>query len=190
VLPVFFDNMKQPTKIFLLGLIAAGLVWGAGVLNTRRLTHTESVLHAQCESENAKSRVEAAKRADRSLVNLSDAELAVLAKQRGASAQELIGQREAQRAEQSNAGLPVPPSDAWHVDHNEMICDATELQDLATTGLQAAMVEAQRVTISSKQWPVTAALILLSVGAIPWLWYFLLRRIAELRSAIAGKPPM
>ena len=28
-----------------------------------------------------------------------------------------------------------------------------------------------------------------TLGVLPWAWYFLLRRIAELRAAIGGKPP-
>lgn len=36
-------------------------------------------------------------------------------------------------------------------------------------------------------WFVAAIVAIL--GALPWAWYFLLRRIAELRAAIGGNPP-
>jgi hypothetical protein len=60
----------------------------------------------------------------------------------------------------------------------------------APVGIQAAIVNAQQAVAASETWPIPAALVLLGIGATPWLWYFLLRRIAELRSAIAGKPPL
>jgi hypothetical protein len=48
-----------------------------------------------------------------------------------------------------------------------------------------AVVDAQR----SDHWAPRAAGAVLAVLAAPWLWYFLLRRVAELRSAISGDPP-
>jgi hypothetical protein len=41
----------------------------------------------------------------------------------------------------------------------------------------------------SDYWTRRAAIVVLAVLATPWLWYFLLRRIAELRAAILGNPP-
>lgn len=38
-------------------------------------------------------------------------------------------------------------------------------------------------------WTSRLALGAFTVLALPWFWYFLLRRIAELRGAILGKPP-
>jgi hypothetical protein len=37
--------------------------------------------------------------------------------------------------------------------------------------------------------PIPAAVLLTILSAVPWLWYFLLRRIVELRNAIGGKAP-
>ena len=120
--------------------------------------------------------------------NKSDAELAALAKQKNINLPELTAQREEQRTAQSIEDLPVPLE--WQVAHDEMICDVSELQGLKLVGLQAKMISAHRATLRFSQWPVPAAFILLIAGAVPWLWYFLLRRIAELRSAIGGKPPI
>jgi len=36
-------------------------------------------------------------------------------------------------------------------------------------------------------WALPGAAFVLAFSALPWLWYFLLRRIQELRDAIAGK---
>ena len=41
----------------------------------------------------------------------------------------------------------------------------------------------------SDYWTRRVAVVMLAMLATPWLWYFLLRRIAELRVAILGKPP-
>jgi hypothetical protein len=57
-------------------------------------------------------------------------------------------------------------------------------------GIQADIVKAHQAVAASEAWPIPAALALLGIGATPWLWYFLLRRIAELGSAIGGKPPI
>jgi hypothetical protein len=42
---------------------------------------------------------------------------------------------------------------------------------------------------AAKLWPGLAAAIIAILSALPCFWYFLLRRIAELRAAIGGNPP-
>ncbi len=42
---------------------------------------------------------------------------------------------------------------------------------------------------TSENWSHVAAAVIAILGALPWAWYFLLRRIAELRAAISGDPP-
>jgi len=38
-------------------------------------------------------------------------------------------------------------------------------------------------------WYFLAAPAIALAGVLPWAWYFLLRRVAELRASVAGKPP-
>jgi hypothetical protein len=45
------------------------------------------------------------------------------------------------------------------------------------------------VISASEKWPPVAAAVIAILGALPWAWYFLLRRIAELRAAVSGNPP-
>jgi len=72
-----------------------------------------------------------------------------------------------------------------------LVCDPDDLESLEqTAGIQAEMVEAHRAAKASRLAMLVPALVLLCIGAVPWLWYFLLRRVAELRSAVSGKPPM
>jgi hypothetical protein len=59
-------------------------------------------------------------------------------------------------------------------------------------GIHAEIAKAHSAAkaAEAQTWPGVAALVLLCIGAAPGAWYFLLRRIAELRSAISGKPPL
>ena len=69
-----------------------------------------------------------------------------------------------------------------------LVCDAQSLSSGdGNVGIQAKIVQAQNEVLSSKEWPYFAALLVLIFSAVPWAWYFLLRRIREVRDAVAGK---
>jgi hypothetical protein len=70
------------------------------------------------------------------------------------------------------------------------VYDPDVLAAYAPVGVQREILDAHQAVVASKAWPLPAVLTLFAVGVIPWLWYFLLRRIAELRAAIGGKPPI
>ena len=72
------------------------------------------------------------------------------------------------------------------------LCDPVELMRMEdstqpTSGVTAQLISAQKELWAVQSWPLPAASILLSLSALPWLWYFFLRRIRELRDAIVGK---
>ena len=72
------------------------------------------------------------------------------------------------------------------------LCDPVELMRMEdstepTSGVTAQLISAQKELWAAQRWPWPAASILLSLSALPWLWYFFLRRIRELRDAIVGK---
>lgn len=74
----------------------------------------------------------------------------------------------------------------------ELVCDANSLADLDSAspplkGTQALIVRAQREASSSREWPYLIALLTVFLSALPWLWYFFLRRIAEMSHALRGK---
>jgi hypothetical protein len=74
----------------------------------------------------------------------------------------------------------------------QLLCDAKDLVRLETdsnpsTGVQAQIVSAQRADQDSRGWPYALAAVIIFLSALPWTWYFLLRRIRELRDAILGK---
>jgi hypothetical protein len=73
----------------------------------------------------------------------------------------------------------------------QLICDPEELEgvEVKGEGVQAKLVstyrDLHREESSSRFFLVAAAI--MGVSALPWLWYFLLRRIRELRDVIVGK---
>jgi hypothetical protein len=74
----------------------------------------------------------------------------------------------------------------------QTVCDAEELEGVVEVkgqGVQAKLVYAyrdlQREKSSSRFFLFAAVVV--GVSALPWLWYFLLRRIRELRDVIVGK---
>ena len=69
------------------------------------------------------------------------------------------------------------------------ICDAEQLARFseALVGSQARLAAAKREVSASERWPYVLAAGVLVFSGVPWAWYFLLRRIRELRDAISGK---
>jgi hypothetical protein len=137
--------MQKPTRIFIIGLVSAGLVWTAGTLNTRRLTRHEAALEIQCKQS-------------------------------------------------TKPPFGFVPDCDWKTLVSDSAPSTGIDPDIAAAfapvGIQADIVKAHQAVAASEAWPIPAALVLLGIGATPWLWYFLLRRIAELRSAMGGKPPI
>jgi hypothetical protein len=72
--------------------------------------------------------------------------------------------------------------------YGTLVCDAKELSDMRELkGIQAQIAKIQNDIRSSKKWPYSIGVLVLLFSAIPWSWYFLLRRIREIRDVIAGK---
>lgn len=70
------------------------------------------------------------------------------------------------------------------------VCDPYELISLgANEGLQGQIVDAHYAALAANDASWFWAGVVAVLSAIPWAWYFLLRRISELRSAFAGNPP-
>jgi hypothetical protein len=71
---------------------------------------------------------------------------------------------------------------------SHLLCDADSLSEDAV-GVQAKLYSAGRELRVAKLNPLFFyfAVLVIVLCALPWLWYFLLRRIRELRDVIAGK---
>ena len=72
-----------------------------------------------------------------------------------------------------------------------MVCEIDTLMDLAKEhaieGIQAELVSKRDSVVASKAWPLPIAIAIILFSAVPWMWYFFLRRVQELRDAVAGK---
>jgi hypothetical protein len=67
-------------------------------------------------------------------------------------------------------------------------CDPVELaRSDEHTGIQGQLAAAELDALSWAHWPLIASMTILLGCCLPWLWYFFLRRIRELREAIIGK---
>lgn len=85
---------------------------------------------------------------------------------------------------------PLPPGFVLDSPIKPPVCDAATLIELGdTTGTQRQIVDAHWATSAAKDQPAFFASLIAGLSLIPWAWYFLLRRLAELRSALSGKAP-
>jgi hypothetical protein len=67
-------------------------------------------------------------------------------------------------------------------------CDPVELaRSSGYLGIQGELAAAERDVVPWADWSPIAATAILVMCCLPWLWYFFLRRIRELRKAITGK---
>lgn len=95
------------------------------------------------------------------------------------------------RCDPEAPGKPVP---AWDLPATDPI--AALEAETAARAVEAACYKklgfaapTNAAISASEKWPRVAAAVIAILGALPWAWYFLLRRIAELRAAIGGTPP-
>ena len=56
-------------------------------------------------------------------------------------------------------------------------------------GVQGELNKARKARREAPTWPAPVAIVIFGGSLAYWAWYFLLRRISELRAAIGGKPP-
>ncbi len=70
----------------------------------------------------------------------------------------------------------------------KMQCDPPEVAKSGNhTGVQGQLAAAELARSRWAGWPLILSSVLLLTCSLPWLWYFFLRRIRELREAILGK---
>lgn len=245
--------MQKPTKVLLVALVLAGLVFLAGTADTFRLERREAALQTACATENTRQAVADSEtrrypvpRVAQALINADKAgdrqaaiQLAQLIIDEEQPGSKVIvplpdgtravgvpaGTTRAELAERLlRNGMQPPPGwlddgsrapteaagpwtdyqkkidldssatntkQAWEKD--PLVCDTASLAQNASSGalvgIQAHIVAAHVDTEASRGRTIPAALVVLCIGAMPWLWYALLRRVSELRGALSGKPP-
>ena len=77
-------------------------------------------------------------------------------------------------------------SDAWW--NARVVCESSQLLDQNAPGIQGQIARAH-AELRAQPSLVPLAIVVAGVFAIPWTWYFMLRRIRELRDALVGKAP-
>jgi hypothetical protein len=70
----------------------------------------------------------------------------------------------------------------------KMTCDPIVLaRSDRHTGIQGQLAAAEHDLSRWDSWPLVSGVAILFLCSLPWLWYFLLRRIREFREALLGK---
>lgn len=94
-----------------------------------------------------------------------------------------VSRLEAQCIEESKRGSPA----AAFGKNDALVCDRDTLAELPeSVGIQAEIVAAHRKAKHHDDWYYGLAIGVLIFSSLPYLWYFLLQRIRELRNAIMG----
>lgn len=165
--------MKTENNILVGGLTLAAVVCAAGFWNERRLDKRLELFVAECEAGNAgRTPTTPPPPLGYKLDN----------PKRPTTAKPIT-------AEEVLSGVRSP-EERNPFEQFDDVCDAGELYRTPNPiGLQGKIADAYSDSMhaTSLTSPVATAIGVLSV--IPWLWYFLLRRIVELREAIGGKTP-
>lgn len=91
------------------------------------------------------------------------------------------------QAENARSGASKS-QDGW--ESSPLICDPKILRTISrnspTVGIQAQIMDTQRQGERWLEQAITVAIGVLFLSAMPYAWYFLLRRLRELRDAITG----
>lgn len=73
----------------------------------------------------------------------------------------------------------------------KLLCDPEELSRSndrsELRGVQGQLVRTQRELLDSEQWPIFVGITIALLMSVPWTWYFILRRLKEIREAILVK---
>jgi len=99
-------------------------------------------------------------------------------------------ERESERIAARQAADPKGPWSDWQLVGLE--CAPGKLHDAITTppGVQGEVVSAFRALLYYEPyWGVYVAFCALLVGSLPGVWYFFLRRLREVASAVRGQDP-
>lgn len=157
-------HLQRWTWIAVGGLIAAGVVLAAGVMNANRLQ--EMALRADI--------------CDLPVPTKEDVEAIATKKPFDPDAylQDRLGA--------GNKSTIDPDIAAAFAEKD---AEKAEAKRIADCRAKVGKVPDAAAISRSKRWPMRGAAVIAILGALPWAWYFLLRRVAELRAAIGGKPP-
>jgi hypothetical protein len=97
-------------------------------------------------------------------------------------------QRACVAATEAEAKKPGTLSSLTSIFSGKATCDPVELaRSDGYPGIQGQLAAAERDVLRWANWPQISGIAIPLLCSLPWLWYFFLRRIRELREAILGK---
>lgn len=149
--------MERPTIALGIGLTLGGAILAGGHWNMQRLQREEHRLRVACAAEEQKA------------LQLRD---------------------------------PLePPLSTWNFDGIPDAEDRCHPAILAVNGrlheaaegetplrrVQQELVDVHNAAVQFREWPAVIGVGVFTLFAVPWAWYFLLRRIRELREAVMGR---
>jgi len=180
--------MDRPTKVLIVGVVAGALVYGLGLMNSRRLARKIDVLQRACV---AQLTAVPASAAGGTVPIPQGATIGVPSASKNEG--EGVARRKSDKAPVSRFDpkkpyslvAPAPETvipDSLSSAEAASICANSTDQD---PGIQGELAVARRSFASD--WPVAGSAAIVLLCALPWAWYFLLRRIRELREAIVGR---
>lgn len=182
--------MDRWTKALLIGVTCGLLVAGVGVVNTFRLERKVETLTAACIAERDKPASAApGGRQD----GVPDNPLGVSAAPNATNNEAQKGAtRSAPEKQQLNRyGLIYGAPRAADVVMKSAYCEADLLAvyvaNHALPGVQGELGNAQRALDFTRYWSLGLGAAIAAVLGLPWFWYFLLKRVKELRQALIGE---
>jgi hypothetical protein len=172
-------HLKRSTWTLVGGLVAAGVVLAAGSMNANRLQ--EIALQAGICDMPVPTKEDLEAMAKTKPFD-ADAYLAEQIKKKTAYDKAAL----ARWLAAGNKSTGNPEVDALLAESDDGKAEANRIADCRA---KVGKVPDDAAISRSKRWPMQAAAVIAILGALPWAWYFLLRRIAELRAAFGGNPP-
>lgn len=174
--------MENPTKILLAGIATGAVIVATGYIGLERSKSRVFELTNQCQTESKRESETIEAWRSKSLVpglpHLSSIDT---------YAQWIVANKEKKGTPEFEAVARAYKM----LRDGQQACDFDTLQQLQSesrlTGLQAEIFEARRGGESWLESALTFASIVTLLSAVPCAWYFLLRRVRELRDAVCGK---
>ena len=174
--------MQKPTKALLVGLAVGSAVVSAGYVDSLRSKSRMSDLINQCQIENKKESEAIEIWRNKELITglppVSSADV---------YAQWIVTNKDKKGTPDFNAVARAYK----FLRRGALACDAASLQQLRgeseLTEVQAKLLTASEGTDVWFGAAKLLAAIFVFVAGMPYLWYFLLRRLREIREAIVGK---
>jgi hypothetical protein len=174
--------MEKPTKIALVGIAIGGVTAATGYIGLEYSKRRIANLVTACASESKQESV---------AVELWRNEDRIPGLGRMATVDDYAQWIVANKERKGTSEFEAVARAYKTLRDGPLVCDPVSLQyrrsELRLTAVQDKILEAQRGSNSWLERTLTLAIVVTLMSAIPYIWYFLLRRVREVRDAVVGK---